>query len=84
MKKAGEEGINVEDIIINAIRNKSEDPSISIKLRVKIAERYINEAKKYLENGDIIQASDKAYKSAEKALGEKLNTNQLATKEGKW
>ncbi|WP_231136443.1 hypothetical protein [Acidianus ambivalens] len=32
----------------------------------------------------MIQASDKAYKSAEKALGEKLNTNQLATKEGKW
>ena len=89
IKKAEEEGIDVEDIIINAIRNKSEDPSISIKLRIDIAEKYINEAKKYLENGDIIQASEKAYKSAEeviKALGEKLNTKeyQLATKEGRW
>ncbi|MEJ2771241.1 MULTISPECIES: PaREP1 family protein [unclassified Stygiolobus] len=89
IKKAEEEGIDVEDIIINAIRNKSEDPSISIKLRIEIAEKYINEAKKYLENGDITQASEKAYKSAEeviKALGEKLNTKeyQLATKEGRW
>lgn len=89
IKKAEEKGIDVEDIIINAIRNKSEDPSISIKLRIEIAEKYINEAKKYLENGDIIQASEKAYKSAEeviKALGEKLNTKeyQLATKEGRW
>ncbi|AEE94684.1 PaREP1 domain protein [Acidianus hospitalis W1] len=62
IKKAEEEGIDVEDIIINAIRNESEDPSISIKLRIEIAEKYINEAKKYLENGDIIQASEKAYK----------------------
>jgi hypothetical protein len=49
IKKAEEEGIDVEDIIINAIRNKSEDPSISIKLRIEIAENTLMKQRNILK-----------------------------------
>ena len=55
-------GEKVSPRICSLTTTLSEDPSISIKLRIEIAEKYINQAKKYLEKGDIIQASEKAYK----------------------
>ena len=86
---AEEHGINVEDLIINAIRSRSNDPSESIRLRIELAEKFMAEAKEKLSKGDVMQASEKAYKAAEeviKALAEKLNTKeyQSAMREGRW
>ncbi len=86
---AEERGIDVEDLVINAIRARSNDPSESIRLRIELARRFIAEAREYMGRGDSVQASERAYKAAEevvKALAEKYNLpeHQQAVKEGRW
>jgi hypothetical protein len=86
---AEEYGIDVEDVLINAIRNKSGDPSETIRLRLELAKKYMAESREYLGRGDAVQASEKAYKAVGeciKALVEKYNLpeHQQAMKEGKW
>ncbi|BDR91304.1 PaREP1 family protein [Vulcanisaeta souniana] len=56
---------------------------------ITIAERYLNEAKEYINKGDAVQVSEKLYKAAEenvKALAEKydLSENRQAIREGRW
>jgi hypothetical protein len=87
IKKAEEKGINVEDVIISALSKV--DPQEGIKIRLELAEKYIKESEQYLMKGDAVQASEKAYKTAEeivKALAEKFNLPeyQQAVKEGRW
>lgn len=58
-------------------------------MRMELAEKYMAEALEYLNKGDAIQASEKAYKVAEevvKALAEKYNLAeyQQSLKEGRW
>lgn len=89
LRIAEQEGIDVEELVFNAIRGKVNDPAVTIRLRVELAERYLSESEDYLRRGDAAQASEKAYKAAEeiiKALAEKLNTreHQQAIKEGRW
>ena len=86
---AEEYGIDVEDVLINAIRSKSSDPSETIRLRIELAKKYMAESREYLGRGDATQASEKAYKAAEevvKALAERYNLpeHQQAMKEGRW
>ncbi len=74
-------GIDVTDVILNQLYLK--DPTESIRLRLELARKYLNEAREYMNKGDAVQASEKAYKAAEeivKALAEKYNTpeNQQA------
>ncbi|BAB65990.1 hypothetical protein STK_09700 [Sulfurisphaera tokodaii str. 7] len=72
IKKVEEKSINVEDLIILALSKV--DPNEGVKIRLELAEKYLFEAKDYLSKGDVIQASEKAYKTAEeivKALTEK-------------
>jgi hypothetical protein len=87
VRKAEEKGINVEDLIISAIAKK--DPQEGLRIRLELAEKYMNEMEDYLKKGDAVQASEKAYKVAEeivKALAEKFNTSeyQQFMKEGRW
>ncbi len=87
IKKAEEKGIDVEDLIILALSR--DDPKEGIKLRLMLAEKFMNEVDEYLKKGDPVQASEKAYKVAEevvKALSEKFNLPeyQQAVKEGRW
>jgi len=87
IKRAEEKGIDVEELILSALSRV--DPKESIKLRIELAEKYMAEAFKYLNKGDAVQASEKAYKAAEevvKALSEKFNLPeyQQAVKEGRW
>jgi len=82
-----EKGIDVEELILSALSRV--DLKESIKLRIELAEKYMAEAFKYLDKGDAVQASEKAYKAAEevvKALSEKFNLPeyQRAVKEGRW
>ena len=87
VRKAEEKGINVEDLIISAIAKK--DPQEGLRIRLELAEKYMNEMEDYLRKGDAVQASEKAYKVAEeivKALAEKFNTSeyQQFIKEKRW
>ncbi|MBB5254957.1 PaREP1 family protein [Sulfurisphaera ohwakuensis] len=87
VKKVEEKGINVEDVLLTALSKV--DPEESIRLRVQLAEKYMKELEDYINKGDAVQASEKAYKVAEeivKALAEKLKTPeyQQAMKEGRW
>jgi hypothetical protein len=74
IKRAEEKGIDVEELILSALSRV--DLKESIKFRIELAEKYMAEAFKYLDKGDAVQASEKAYKAAEevvKALSEKFN-----------
>ena len=87
IKKAEEYDIDINDLIIDAISRK--DPKGAINLRIELAKKYIAEAEDYLKKGDAVQASEKAYKTAEeivKALAEKFNIPEYhqALKEGRW
>ena len=87
IKAAEERGIDVIDLIINAIGRS--DPSASIRIRLELAEKYFNEAREYVSKGDAVQASEKLYKATEecvKALAEKYGTPeyQQVVKEGRW
>ena len=89
IRMAVERGINVEDLIINAIRNVSSDPTEVVRLRLELAKAYLSEAREYVGRGDAVQASERAYRAAEnviKALAEKYNTpeHQQAVREGRW
>ena len=80
-------GIDVEDILLNALSTR--DPDESADMRVKLAEKYMGEAKEHLAKGDAVQASEKAYKAAEevvKALAEKYRTPEYQEflREGRW
>ncbi len=59
-------GIDITDIILNQLYLK--DPSESIRLRLELARKYLAEASEYLNKGDAVQASGKAYKAAEEAV----------------
>jgi len=87
IKKTREKGIDVEDLLIREI--SKDDTQEEIRLRLKIAEKYMAEAYDYLKKGDPIQASEKTYKVAEeivKALAEKFKTEEYkqAAIEGRW
>jgi hypothetical protein len=87
IRKVEEKGINVEDLLISVITKK--DPQEGLRIRLELAEKYMNEMEDYLKKGDAVQASEKAYKVAEeivKALAEKFNIPeyQQFIKEGRW
>jgi hypothetical protein len=87
IKRAEEKIIDVEELILSALSRV--DLKESIKFRIELAEKYMAEAFKYLDKGDAVQASEKAYKAAEevvRALSEKFNLPeyQRAVKEGRW
>lgn len=84
VKKVEEKGINVEDVLLGALSKVN--PEESIRLRVQLAEKYMKELEDYMKKGDVVQASEKAYKVAEeiiKALTEKFKTPEYQ-QEGRW
>lgn len=66
IKAAEEKGIDIIDLLISAIGRS--DPSTAIRIRLELAEKYLNEAKEYVRKGDAVQASEKAYKAAEECI----------------
>jgi hypothetical protein len=87
IKRLARGGIDAEGLSLNA--PSAGDPEESSRERLKIAERYMEECTEYIEKGDAVQASEKAYKAAEevvKALAEKYRTPEYGRflKEGRW
>ena len=89
IRKLSEKGIDIETYLIEVLTREFCDPIDEIEIRLELAEKYLGEAKDYLEKGDPVQASEKLYKVAEeciKALAIKFNIPELyeARKEGRW
>ncbi|MGC9131933.1 MAG: PaREP1 family protein, partial [Pyrobaculum sp.] len=64
-------------------------PEESSRERLKLAERYMEECQEYINKGDAVQASERAYKAAEevvKALAERYRTPEYGRflREGRW
>jgi hypothetical protein len=81
-------GFNVMDLIISTL-GKNIDFKIVVEARIELAEKYFVEARKYVEKGDAVQASEKMYKVVEeciKALAQYYNMpeHEVAIKEGRW
>jgi hypothetical protein len=87
IRKLEEKGVDVTEALLDILSR--EDPEDSSKERISLAEKYMQESKEYAEKGDVVQASEKAYKVAEevvKALAEKFKTEEYEEflKEGRW
>jgi hypothetical protein len=87
IKKLKERGIDAIDVLLDALSKV--DPSESAKERINLVEKLMKECNDYLNQGDPVQASEKAYKIAEeivKALAEKFKTPEYEEflKEGRW
>jgi len=83
-------GLDPEVYVVDLLIEKLKiDPDAEAALRVEVAERFLEEARKYIEAGDAVQASEKLYKVAEeciKALAVKFRVPEVeeARREGRW
>ena len=87
IRKLIERGINVNDLLLDALSVK--DPEESSKERLKIAEDYLKECEEHINKEDPVQASENAYKAAEeiiKALAERFRIKEYESFliEGRW
>ena len=87
-RRSRKEDLDIIDLLISAL-GKVIDPKLAIKARIELAEKYLREAKNFIESGDAVQASEKIYKVVEeciKALAQHHNLPeyQTASKEGRW
>jgi len=89
-EEAARRGLDIDDLVLNAVIEELKlDPSEVPRVRVELAERFLEEAKTHLEKGDPVRASEKLYKVAEecvKALAEAFDLPELeeARKRGRW
>ncbi|MGC8543633.1 MAG: PaREP1 family protein [Vulcanisaeta sp.] len=87
IRKLASKGVDVADLLLDAL--SIQDPEESVKERMSVAEKYLSEAREYVNKGDAVQASEKLYKAAEevvKALAEKYRTPEYQEfmREGRW
>jgi hypothetical protein len=88
VEKLETSGLSVIDAISLALGDEL-DPSAIAEARLDLAEKYLEEAKKCMANGDAVQASEKLYKVVEecvKALAEVLRVGEAveAKSKGRW
>lgn len=88
VKEVESRGLDIVDLIISALYGEL-NPRIITESRIELAERYLSEARSYLDKGDSIQASEKMYKVVEeciKALAEYYKVPELEEmrKRGRW
>jgi len=90
IKKLEKKGLDPESFIINVILKELKlDPREEISIRLEIAEKSFEKAKIYLKRGDVVQASEKLYKTVEECLKilaqiYKLPYYEEAISEGRW
>jgi hypothetical protein len=90
VEKAKRKGFDVELLVVESIAEKlGLDPREEASIHVKLAEKFLEEAKKFIEQGDAVQASEKLYKVAEecvKALAIMFRAPEVeeARREGRW
>jgi len=90
IEEAMKRGYDIESLVIDSIVEKLRiDPEEEVAIHIELAERYLDEARRYIDRGDPVQASEKLYKVAEeciKALAIELRTPEVeeAKREGRW
>ena len=90
VEKLEEKGFDVNEFVIRALTEFiGLDPGELASIRVELAERSLEEAKEFIARRDVVQASEKLYKTAEeciKALSEKFRLPQsdMARRRGRW
>lgn len=88
--EAERRGLDLESFLISAVVDALKlDPEGEAVVRVEIAERFMEEARRCIDEGNAVQASEKLYKVAEeciKALAIKFKAPEAeeAKKEGRW
>jgi hypothetical protein len=89
-EKVKERGFDLVDLLLLSLSEKlGLDPGDEAGFRLELAERYLEEAKMYVERGDPVQSSEKLYKVAGecvKALAVKFNIPEVheVRREGRW
>ncbi len=89
-ERVKEKGFDLVDLLLLSLSERlGLDPSDEAGFRLELAERYLEEARMYVEKGDPVQSSEKLYKVAEecvKALAVKFNIPEVheARREGRW
>jgi len=69
VEEAIKRGLDLETLIVDSIIEKlSLNPREEAITRIEVAECFLEEAKKYVEKGDPVQASEKLYKVAEECI----------------
>jgi hypothetical protein len=62
-------GYDIEFLVIDSIVEKLRiDPEEEVAIHIELAERYLDEARRYIDRGDPVQASEKLYKVAEECI----------------
>jgi len=89
-EEAVKRGIDIESRIVELLAKDLDlDPRDEALLHLALAEKYMEEAKKFINEGDAVQASEKLYKVAEeciKALAEAMRLEEAvkAREHGRW
>ncbi|AEM38477.1 PaREP1 family protein [Pyrolobus fumarii 1A] len=89
-EEARKKGLDIESRIVELLaRELGLDPEVEASLHLELAEKYLLEAKKLIEEGDAVQASEKLYKVAEeciKSMAEALGLEESreAQRRGRW
>lgn len=68
-EKAREKGVDVESLILDSlIRGLELDPGEEASIHVEVAEKAFKSGGELLSKGDVVQASEKLYKTAEECI----------------
>jgi PaREP1/PaREP8 domain containing family protein len=69
IEEAMKRGYDIESLVIDSIVKKLRiDPEEEADIHIELAERYLDEARRYIDRGDPVQASEKLYKVAEECI----------------
>jgi len=89
-EEAVKRGIDIESRIVELLAKDLDlDPRDEASLHLALAEKYMEEAKRFIEAGDSVQASEKLYKVAEEcvkamAAALSLEEHREAREKGRW
>lgn len=69
-KMAERDGKSLEEVVSEAVLKQCgvEDPEVKSEIHLKLCEKYLREGEELLEEGDYVQASEKAWGAASQAV----------------
>ena len=88
--EARRRGLDLEELMLKTLSEALNlDPGVVVEARLELAERYLEEARQRLKEGDAVQAGEKMYRVVEecvKALSQlyDLPEYRRAAEEGRW
>ena len=89
-EEAARKGFDIESLVVESVVEKlGMDPGEEALVHLELAEHFLEEARRYIEGNDSVQASEKLYKVVEeciKALAKRYGVPELdeVRRRGKW